>query len=421
MTGRKAEVRGGFTAKARGLALALAVLVLLPVTACGTLDPGSRTRARALAADQPFTHPGVLVGKAQLDAVRKKVTAGKQPWLSAYLDMRDSRYGSYKYRARPVADVSCPAGGGPGTGCAEERADAVAAYTQALLFTVTGKRQHAAKAAEIMDAWSARLKRHSGAGAALQAGQSGGLWARAAEIVRHTPGAHWPKDRVHRFESMLRTAHLPHVTASAPADEGGRALVTTAAALSLAVFLDDHRTFDAALVRFRDRVPAVFYLRRDGPLPRTPAGAAARTDDQLRASWSRPRTFQDGLTQETCRSSAQVGHAIAATAHAAETAWHQGVDLYGDAADRLRAALALHTPQGKGGPAPARLCGGDVERNPDPGPEVAGLEVALNHLENRLGTPVPAAHRLATASRPAGTDGLLVAWETLTHAGNPGE
>ncbi|MEV7288362.1 alginate lyase family protein [Streptomyces sp. NPDC093252] len=395
----------------------LAVTATITVTACGTLDPGSRTRARALAAGEPFTHPGVLLGRAQLDAVRKKVTAGKQPWLSAYLDMRDSRYGSYKYRARPVADVSCPAGDGPGTGCAEERADAIAAYTQALLFTVTGKRQHAVKAAEIMDAWSAKLKRHSGAGAVLQAGRSGGIWARAAEIVRHTPGAGWPKDRVHRFETMLRTAHLPHVTRSAPDDDGSRALVTTAAALSLAVFLDDHRTFDASLARFRDRVPAVFYLRRDGPLPRTPAGAAAGTPERIRASWSRPRAFEDGLTQETCRSLARVGHAVAATAHAAETAWHQGVDLYEDAAARLKAALTLHAPYGQGRPAPGRLCGGgDVEGNLGP-----GLEVALNHLENRLGTPVPAAHRLATAARPAGTDGLLVAWETLTHAGNPGE
>ncbi len=31
----------------------------------------------------------------------------------------------------------------------------------------------------------------------------------------------------------------------------------------------------------------------------------------------------------------------------------------------------------------------------------------------------PAARRLAEKTRPAGTDDLFVAWETLTHAGDP--
>ncbi|MEU9338041.1 alginate lyase family protein [Streptomyces sp. NPDC048290] len=414
---RGAGGRAGRNAR-RPAALALAALVLVPAAGCGTLDSGSRARTHVLAADQPFTHPGVLVGKAQLDAVRKNVTAGKQPWLTAYLDMRDSEYGSYKYRARPVADVSCPGGDVgdvPGAGCVEEREDAIAAYTQALLFTVTGKRRHAAKAAEIMDAWSARLTRHSRAGAGLQAGWTGGTWARAAEIVRHTEGAGWPKDRVRRFATMLRTAHLPHVTGTAPDRRGDRDLTAIDAALSIAVFLDDRKTFDASLARFRERVPSVFYLEKDGPLPRTQAGSAAKTPEQVRASWFRQRTFKDGLTQETCRGFAHVGHAVAATAHAAETAWQQGVDLYEDAADRLRAALALHAPYQEGRPAPGWLCGGRIER--DLGP---ALEVALNHLENRLDTPVPAAHRLAVTTRPAGTDGFFVAWETLTHAGNPG-
>ncbi|MFJ5260461.1 alginate lyase family protein [Streptomyces sp. NPDC088387] len=398
-----------------GRVLVGVVLAATGLAACGT-ESGSRSMARALPADQAFTHPGVLVDRAQLDAVREKVTAGKQPWLRAYLDMRDSRYGSYKYRAQPHTTVSCPAGDLPGRGCVEEREDAIAAYTQALLFTVTGKRQHATKAAEIMDAWSAKLKRHTRVNAGLQAGWAGSTWARAAEIVRHTPGADWPQDRVRRFEGMLRTAHLPYVTKRVPERNGNWDLVTADAAISIAVFLDDHKTFDHALTRFRERVPAVFYLAKDGPLPKSPVGSGIRDQKQLKAFWFRPRAFKDGLSQETCRNFAHVGHSVAATAHIAETAWHQGVDLYGDAKDRLRAALALHAPYQEGRAAPGWLCGGRVER--DMGPD---LEVALNHLENRLDTPVPAAHRLVHRSRPAGTDDLFVAWETLTHADNPGD
>ncbi|MEU5365021.1 alginate lyase family protein [Streptomyces sp. NPDC005925] len=365
------------------------------VASCGTAGPDGRTRTRALAADADFTHPGVLVGEDQLADVRKNVTEGRQPWLKAYLAMRDSRYGSYKYRPRPRATVTCPVGGRRGRGCAEERADAIAAYTQALLFTVTGKRQHAVKAREIMDAWSGRLKGHGVEGA----GPAAATWARAAEIVRHTRGAGWPATRVRRFENMLRGVHLPAVSAKKPARSAGQDLVMTDGAISIAVFLNDHEAFDRSLARFRDRVPTYF------------AG-------------------KNGLTQDTCRGLPQVGQGIAATSHIAETAWHQGVDLYGEVKDRLSAALTVHARRQLGEPesvSGARCAGRDVRGGGSgsagqPGGGLGpGLEVALHHLEDRLGGSVPAAHRLAAGARPAGTDNGSVAWETLTHVAKPGE
>jgi hypothetical protein len=150
--------------------------------------PGRPHDGPALPSDAAFTHPGVLVDRDRLDALREHVTAGRQPWLKAYLAMRDSAYGSYRYRAEPHETVLCPPGDLQGRGCAEERADALAAYSQALLFTVTGEWRHAEKARQIMDAWSATLRRHAGEKAALQAGWTGSVWATAAEIVRHTPG-----------------------------------------------------------------------------------------------------------------------------------------------------------------------------------------------------------------------------------------
>ncbi|MET9445224.1 alginate lyase family protein [Streptomyces sp. NPDC006610] len=355
-----------------GLAAALAGGL---VGACGVMDAGGRTMVRALPADAGFTHPGVLVNARQLDVVRENVTAGRQPWLKAYLDMRDSPYGSYRHRARPVRTVHCP-GGRAGRGCAAERKDAIAAYTQALLYGVTGKRQHAEKAIEIMDAWSERLRRHTGGDAALQAAWTGGTWARAAEIVRHAPGAGWEAGYMRRFEGMLRTVHLPEVTRPGRADDGHRELVAADAALGMAVFLDDHRAFDAALRRFREHVPAQFPLER--------GRSAARTD---------------------CRHLRRTGASLAAAAHIAETAWHQGVDVYSEVEDRLRATLDRQA-------AGLRRCGGTA------GPPPA---VVLNHLEQRLDKPAAAAR--SAAARPgalAGTDHRFVAWESLTHTGNPG-
>ncbi len=162
-------------------------------------------------------------------------------------------------------------------------------------------------------------------------------------------------------------------------------------------------------------MPAYFHLEQDGPAPLTVPGSGVATPRRMTAYWPGQATYRDGVVQETCRSFRHVGVSLAATAHIAETAWHQGVDPYGEVKDRLTAVLALHARHELGARAPAWLCGGRVERNLGP-----RLEVALNHLEGRLGASVPAARKPAVRTRPAGTDGLFTAWEILTHAGRPG-
>ncbi|GHJ40527.1 alginate lyase family protein [Streptomyces sp. TS71-3] len=396
------------------VAALLASLVVALVSGCGAL-PGTRTDARPRPPGRQFRHPGVLVSKAQLDTARDRVAAGKEPWLSAYLAMRDSRYGALAYRPQPYATVACPPGDEAGRGCVEERQDAIAAYTHALLWYLTGQRAHARTAERIMDAWSATVRRHTEGNAALQAAWAGSTWARAGEIVRHT-GAGWPRARAHRFAAMLRTVYLPEVTRRVPDYNGNWDLVMTDAATGIAVFLDDHRTFRKALARFHARVPAYFYLRSDGPLPATVPGFGARNAAGIDTYWFGQHTFRDGLAQESCRNFMHVGYALAATGHIAETAWHQGIDLYGGVKDRLRAALELHSRYQLGEPAPRWLCGGHPELTLGP-----DLEVPLNHLANRLHIPLPRTGELARRMRPAGTDGLFVAWETLTNADNLGE
>ncbi|MEV0243321.1 alginate lyase family protein [Streptomyces sp. NPDC050674] len=396
------------------LMLPLLTALALLVPSCRPDGPGTRAMGPVLPSDAAFTHPGVLVDRAQLDALREHVTAGRQPWRTAYLALRDSPYGSYRHRARPHETVVCPAGDLQGRGCAAEREDALAAYAQALLFAATGDRRHAEKARQLMDAWAATLRRHTGEKAALQAGWTGSVWARAAEIVRHTPGGGWPAARVRGFEDMLRTAHLPQVVASDPDFTGSWDLVAIDAVISVAVFLGDHRVFGHALERFRERVPAYLYLEKDGPVPLTVPGSGVDGPQRMASYWFGQTTYRDGVSQETCHSFRHVGASLAATAHIAETAWHQGVDLYGEIEDRLAAALALHARHELDGHAPEWLCGGRVERGLGP-----HLEVALHHLEERRGRPVPAAHELAVRARPTGTDDLFTAWETLTHASAP--
>lgn len=392
----------------RGLAVFAALLCTLAATphAAAAAAPGP-ARPRA------FAHPGVLLDRTQLAALRAHVASGAEPWASAYRAMSASRYAKPGYRPRPVAVVACEPYTTP-PACTAEREDAVAAYTQALLWSATGKRAHAEKAVQIMDAWSKVLRDHTEGNAGLQAAWAGSTWARAAEIVWHTYDG-WPKERVARFGGMLRHAYLGEFGAGVADYNGNWDLTMTDAALGIGVFLDDREVFDRALARFRARVPAYFYLRSDGPLPVAPPGGTADTPAKIRKYWFGQQRFVDGLGQESCRNFMHVGYAIAATAHSAETAHHQGVDLYDEVRERLRAATELHAGYQAGGAVPKWLCGGRPELTLGP-----DLEVALNYLKNRLKLSVPHTERLAERMRPAGTDDLFVAWATLTHAGSPG-
>ncbi|MFD4632314.1 alginate lyase family protein [Streptomyces sp. NPDC058284] len=397
----------------RALALLLAPLLLALAAACGGGSGGTDTRtAAARPLDLAFNHPGVLVGKEQLDRVRAHVGAREQPWLAAFEQMRSSRFAAADYTAKPYDVVVCPPDTRPGQGCVEEREDALAAYTQALLWSVTGERAHAEKAVQIMDAWSKRITGHTEANAGLQTAWAASSWARAAEIVRYTYDG-WSDGALLRFERMLRNAYLPQVRNGSADFNGNWDLVMADATMSMAVFLDDHATFEKAVHHFRTRVPAYFYLESDGKLPVSPEGSGIDTASELKRYWFGQGTFTDGISQETCRNFKHASYSLAAASHMAETARHQGVDLYGEVRDRLRAAFEFHAKYQLGARAPAWLCGGRVRR--DMGPDT---EVGLNHLRGRLHLEMPYTEKYTVARRPEGTDGLFVAWETLTHAGN---
>jgi hypothetical protein len=160
-------------------------------------------------------------------------------------------------------------------------------------------------------------------------------------------------------------------------------------------------------------VAAHIYLTSDGPTPNPPPGTTVDTRSELVTYWHGQDRFVDGLTQETCRSFGYAGWGLAASAHIAETARHQGLDLYAEMRERMTNALELHATYELGASVPSWLCGGTVK--PGLGPT---LEVAYNHYAGRLGISLPKTKQLIESRlRPAGAN-YFVAWETLTHAGN---
>ncbi|MFD7983929.1 alginate lyase family protein [Kitasatospora indigofera] len=377
------------------------------------LASGLGSAPAAEAAPTTFAHPGVLNSRAQLDFVRAKVKAGEQPWKAAYDQMHASRYASLSRTPKPRSVVECGSYSNPNIGCTDEREDAIAAYTLALEWYITQDSRYAAKAVQIMDAWSGTITDHTNSNAPLQSAWSASTWPRAAEIIRYTYTG-WAADKVSRFGTMLRNVYLPEVVNGSNSN-GNWELSMNEATIGIAVFLNDRTVYDKAVAKFRGRVPAYIYLASDGALPKTAPGSGLNTRDQIVSYWQGQSTFVDGLTQETCRDFTHTGYGLSAIAHVAETSRVQGQDLYPEVADRLRHALGLQAKYELGAAVPSWLCNGSLDKGLGP-----VTEVGFNALHNRLGYGMDNTQALTEQRRPAGTDNLFTAWETLTHAGNPG-
>ncbi|MFH9584449.1 alginate lyase family protein [Streptomyces luteogriseus] len=359
-----------------------------------------------------FVHPGVTVSKGQLDFTRSKVTAGAQPWKGAFDRMMASKYADLNRTPRPRAVVECGSYSNPNLGCTDEREDAIAAYTQALAWYITRDERHARKAIELMDAWSAVIRDHTNSNAPLQTGWAGSSWPRAAEIIKYTYSGTWANSG--RFATMLRTVYLPEIINGSNSN-GNWELSMMEAAVGISVFLEDKASYDKAMATFRTRTAAYVYLESDGALPKTVPSQNLNTREKVVKYWQGQSTFVNGLSQETCRDFTHTGYGLSAISHVAETSRIQGQDLYGtDVGERLRHGLGFHAKYQLGAGAESRLCGGSLKLGLGP-----VTEVGHNALANRLGHAMTNTATLTRQDRPAGSNNLFVAWETLTHGDNP--
>ncbi|GAA0578102.1 hypothetical protein HPO96_14345 [Kribbella sandramycini] len=392
--------------------------VLLAVVSAGLVagalsSPATAKPVAAGPAEAPavFAHPGVGVSRAQLDFVKAKVQAGAQPWTNAYNQARNSAYGSLSRTPKPRAVVECGPVSNPNNGCTDERQDAIAAYTTALVWYISGDVRYAQKSIQLMDAWSATIRDHTNSNAPLQTGWSAASWPKAAEIIKHAYG-NWPNSG--RFATMLRNVYVPEIINGSNSN-GNWELVIIEALQGIGVFLEDRAIYDKAISLFANRAPAYVYLESDGALPKTVPSQNLNTRDKIVNYWQGQGTFVTGLTQETCRDFTHAGYGISSISHVLETARIQGIDMYPQYGERLRQALGFQSKWERNlEPVPSWLCGGALKRGLGP-----TTEVGYNALHTRLGIAMANTQVITESRRPAGTNALFVAWETLTHAENP--
>jgi Alginate lyase len=311
----------------------------------------------------PFSHPVLLHGRADLDRIRRKVAAGEQPWKAGFEALRAHPQSRSDWKLRgPFAVV---ARGAPADRHnAEMVADANAAYQNALMWCVTGDEAHARKAVEVLDAWATTLERMEGRDVQLAAGLNGFKLVNADETIRYTyPG--WPADRIARFAGLLRAVVYPPIRDFAPFANGNWDGACIKTMMATGVFCDDRAIFDRAVDYFR-------HGRGNGRLTHYVINEAGQCQERGRDQ----QHTQLGL-----------GH----LAEACEIAWHQGIDLYGEADNRLlkgceytrRYAHRAISAEGRGRLRPI-------------------YEMVWNHYENRRGVAAPFTRHAATRIRPEG-------------------
>jgi len=71
------------------------ILSSMVIFVTGALAPWP---GNTLLADKPFTHPGILHSRAELDYVKAKVAEGEEPWKSAWEELRSHAYHHYHDR-----------------------------------------------------------------------------------------------------------------------------------------------------------------------------------------------------------------------------------------------------------------------------------------------------------------------------------
>jgi hypothetical protein len=356
---------------------------VLTVILAGVLYAGGVAVAQTTnpAAPRVFVHPGLLHTRADLERLRQRVAAGDEPWKSGFEKLRAHPQSRADWKlSGPFAVVTRS----PllSTGNNQMVADGNAAYQNALLWCVTGDEAHAKKAVEILNAWSATLKQMDGRDAQLSAGLNGFKFVNAAELLRHTYPAWQPAD-IARCERMLKEAVYPPIMNFALHANGNWDAACLKTTLAISVFCDDRELFDRAVRYYRNG-------KGNGRLTHYVINDA-------------------GQCQESGRDQQHTQLGLALLAEACEIAWNQGLDLYGDADNRLLKGFEYTARYNLGQDVPfvPYVDTTGKYRHKKISPDGRGklrpvFEMVWNHYQNRRDIPAPFSRQAADKLRPEG-------------------
>jgi hypothetical protein len=328
-----------------------------------------------------FVHPGVLHTADSLARMRERVAKGEEPWRSGFEKLKEhaaSRAG-WK-RLGPFERVS--RNPGPDYHAFNFDQDGNAAYQNALLWCITGDSAHARAAMDILNAWSAKLRAVTGRDQQLTAALGGFKYANAAELIRHTC-PEWPAADAERCERMLREVIYPPIRNFAPFANGNWDTACIKTMMAIGVYCDDRELFDRAVGYYRSG-------KGNGRLAHYIVNA-------------------EGQCQESGRDQQHAQLGLGHLAEACEIAWNQGVDLYGEADNRLLRGFEYTARYNLGEGVPFAMHVDTTGKYMARAISARGrgllrpiYEMVWNHYENRRGVSAAYTRKAAERIRPEG-------------------
>ncbi|MEO7100184.1 MAG: alginate lyase family protein [Luteolibacter sp.] len=254
------------------------------------------------ASAQNFVHPGGLHTRADLERMKTKVAAGEHPWIDGWNLLIKDPKAQDNYRARPAADMG-----------SRQRAqdDATAMYYNALRWSISGETRYADCAVRIANDWASTV--HERPYGDDLSGIPIGSFALAAEVLRAYPG--WSKNDFNKFKEMMVKYWYPKSSDFLKNHRNGPVsrcwanwdACNMVAVLGIAVLCDDRAKFKEAVEYFKTGNGMGSILNA---VPFVYPGGLGQWQEAGR-DWAHTMGGQ-GLLAEFC-----------------QTAWNQGLDLFG--------------------------------------------------------------------------------------------
>lgn len=328
---------------------------------------------------QSFVHPGLLHSREDLERMKRAVAERQEPIYSGYKLFIEDPASQYTYKMQGPLEM---VGRNPTVGQGVYDNDANAAHQNAIMWAITGDTVYANKAIEILNAWSSTLKSVTGRDAVLMAGLGPFKMVNAAEIIRYT-NAGWKDTDIRRCEAHFKEVIYPVLKDFAPFANGNWDAAAIKTVMAIGVFCDDRAMFERGLR---------YYVNGCG-------------NGRL--------TFyvinETGQVQETGRDQGHTQLGIGLLAEASEIAWHQGLDLYGYANNRLLKGFEYTAKYNLGGDVPFEHVLDRTGKYEHFKPSEQGrsnlrpvYEQIYDHYVNRRGLLAPFTEQAAAKLRPEG-------------------
>jgi hypothetical protein len=354
-----------------------------------TSEMDSEERAGSMVAKAgAFVHPGMLHNEE--DFARMRSHKGREPWKSGWDKLITNRHCSLNWKPAPVEVVI--RGRAPWLKEPENYRllfqDAAAAYACALRWKISHERGYAEKAVEILNAWSAVLKRVTGSSdAALAAGLQGYQFANAGEIMRTYNG--WKPADFERFKKMMTGVFLPfnleflekHFGRSNDHYWANWDLANMASVMAIGILCDDRSTYNKAVNYFK-------FGKGNGAIRNA-------------VYYVHPGNL--GQWQEAGRDQGHSTMGVPLMGTICEMAWKQGDDLYGYDNNRFLAGCEYVAKYNLGEEVPYKEYRGSTEVSPaGRGMLRPGWELVYNHYVIRKRLSAPWTTKMVEKVRPEG-------------------